>query len=771
MYNVTGYRRRTSVYISVLAGVLGTFCMCLSNYVGFIDELSFDNLIMLGVIIFFTAFITPLLLQVHFLKHLKILRQILDELRAVVVIKDYDGNFVFCNETVAKLYGTYPENMAGKDDYYFTGNREQADFFLENVRSIMDHNRTEEVYESSTDTNSGEIRHFQSVKIPYIDSNGARKIVVLAKDITDIVELKEEADRNKRRLEHVLDVSQEGLWEWNVQTNDVFHNRQWECLTGIDSSEQTFKEFEEAVVEEDRAMVQQALKELVENNKSYNIEFRLKKPNGDIVWVWDRGRIAEMDKHGAPLWIVGIAQDITLAKRDQLQIENLAYHDQLTGLYNRTQMRICLDEAIRQSLHSKRYSAVLYLDLDRFKLLNDSYGHHMGDRLLKLVATRLERVNAGRATLSRFGGDEFVIVYADIASKEIDAMEVVHSYAQELISEISKTMTIKSTVQEMKIEYDIAVSVGGVIFNSDKKTQDALIQLADIALYRSKSSNSQCAVIFNAETQNDLVAQTELLKDMRDAINNNDFIIYLQPKVNMKSQLVGAEALVRWIHPQRGILTPATFIDLAEETNLIIDIGASVLEQSCQLLEQWSTTKERCHLTLSVNLSAKQIWRSQFVEDVISTVKKYRFERSRLIIEVTESLLIQDIKDACEKLSRLKQFGLQVSLDDFGTGFSSLNYLRHLPINEIKIDRSFMNDSTFDVQARLMIKSIIDLAQNFNLRVVAEGVEQQDQYDLLKNYSVDEYQGFLFSPPISSMQFSNKWLKRGRDKDMDESSA
>jgi diguanylate cyclase (GGDEF)-like protein/PAS domain S-box-containing protein len=683
--------------------------------------------------------------------HTNIIKHILDSVSDVIVIKDYQGNFVFCNEAVARLYNSRPDDMVGKNDFHFTQNTEQASFFLNSVQSIMNNYEKQEVFESSTDAKTAEIRHFKSTKIPFRDMQNQLKILVMAKDITDIVRLKEEADRNKKRLEHVLEVSEEGLWEWNTTTNQVLHNKQWEIITGIEGSDNTFKEFENCILPNDRTMVSEVLEALVLHHKPYSIEFRMRRPDGKVIWIWDRGRVAEYDQDGQPMWLVGIALDITTEKENQQKIANLAYYDQLTGLANRIQLENELKNTIELSHEKNSYSALLFLDLDRFKLLNDSYGHHMGDRLLETIAQRLKQINNDDSaiTIARFGGDEFVIVLPFIDAVQTSAFAIAQKYADRVITEVTRVLNLTSTIQDIDIEYSITGSIGGVVFKSGDLSTSSLLQLADLALYRAKAKGGNYALIVDVNMQDDLKQVRDLQQAMHLSISNRDFCIYLQPKYNIYGYIIGADALVRWDHPELGILSPVSFISMAEETNMIIPIGKMVLEQACEQLQCWQRSVNTDSLSISINLSAKQIWQSHFVEDFINVIESYDINRTRLIVEVTESVLIQDIKDAFEKLTRLKEYGISVSLDDFGTGYSSLSYLRSLPIEELKIDRSFINDVATDQQAHLLVKSVIDLANNFGLKVVAEGVEDEEQFELLKSLGIKIYQGFYFSRPIT----------------------
>ncbi|REG83313.1 EAL domain-containing protein [Marinomonas pollencensis] len=756
MHNVTGYSKLKVALIPLTVSVVGLIALFLI----FPPSLFFTPSLMSFTIaaVLGCSAITSLMLHRMFMKNFQVISDLFHSIDDAIIVKDYQGDFTFCNKRVAYLYKSSPEKMVGKSDYYFTKNKEQADFFLTSAQEIMNRFQKEVVYESSMDTNTSETRHFSSIKIPYRDTQNALKIAIFARDITEVTCLKEEADKNQKRLEHVLDVSEEGLWEWNIQTNQVLHNKRWENIIGIESSQETFVEFEACIFPEDKAKVGQALDSLLTRSQPYNIEFRMTRPDGEVIWVWDRGRVAEFDENGDPVLLVGIILDITKEKQNQQKVERLAYHDNLTNLVNRTQLEVELEETIAASIQHNQYSAILFLDLDRFKLLNDSYGHHMGDKLLNLVATRLVEHSTEEMVVSRFGGDEFVIIYPLVDDNEDKATFEAQRYANELIEAISKTFFIENEIHDVSIEYDISISIGGLVFNGQDISTGCLLQLADLALYRAKASSVPQAFIFGIDMRDELTHSSQLLKDIRQSILDLDFLIYLQPKLNRDETLIGAEALVRWQHPTRGLLAPAEFIDQAEESNFIVKIGKQVLLQACEQLSIWQSSDSTKHLTIAVNLSAKQIWQSQFVDDFMLTLSSFDIDKSKLIVEVTETVLLQDVNDATEKMNRLKAYGITISLDDFGTGYSSLNYLHRLPIDEIKIDRSFINDFADDEQVKLMVTSIVNLANNFGLNVVAEGVENIEQFAQLKEINVDAYQGFFFSKPISLTDFKRYLL-------------
>lgn len=683
----------------------------------------------------------------------RLLTAIINAIPEPIVVKDWNGDFVFCNEAVAKLYNSTPEAMIGKNDFDFTGNKEQADFFRNNVREIMRRFEAESVYEDSTNANTGEIRHFHSLKIPFMNFNDEVNIVVIAKDVTELTVLKNAAQRNEMRLESIFEVSGEGLWDWNTQTNEVLHNRQWELITGVMASENSFEEFERCILEEDRPKVQAALQALIKHNKPYNIEFRMRRPDGEVIWIWDRGQVVERDEQGNALWLVGIMQDITKEKSNQEKIETLAFYDSLTNLPNRSLLEDRLRQAVKANQRRATYGAVLFIDLDRFKQLNDTYGHYMGDILLIQAAERIQAMLRTDDTVARFGGDEFVIVLGDLGVDPVNASLHAEVVAEKVRSSLSEVFHLGSKEEDNSIDYFITASVGGVIFKTETADPAQLLQMADLALYKVKTRGRNDSVIFDPDMQSELSRTTKIKRALRQSINDEQFSVYFQPQFDDAQNLVGAEALIRWSHQEFGMIPPSEFIAIAEESNLIKLIGYFVLDQACQRLVEWQADPKTADLQLSINISAKQIWHKDFVQDINEVISKYEFNYNKLTLEITESVLLQDLDDALEKLVEIKNLGLCLSLDDFGTGYSSLSYLKNLPIDEIKIDRTFIRDILDDHSDRLMVKSIIDLGRNFGIKVVSEGVEEKAQSILLKTMGCTLYQGYYFGHPVPYDQF------------------
>ena len=751
MFSVTGFSQAKFRYLAIAQVFLCALVIIGSHLLLRIEAGGlYSNLIILSCLAV-SAIGGLYYLKREFGKHTSLLRNIINSLTDVVIVKDYEGKYVYCNEAVSSLYQTTPEDMIGKDDFDYTRNREQADFFFENVRSVMDRFETEEVYESTTNTKTGEIRHFQSMKVPFRDAQDQLKALIVAKDITDITNLKEEVDRNRKRLEQVLEVSQEGLWEWNTQTNAVLHNHQWELITGVKRSENTFKEFEECILDEDKPKVHEALGLLLEKNEPYSIEFRMKRPDGKVIWVWDRGKVAEFDEDGNPVWLVGIVQDITAEKHNQEKIVNLAYFDQLTGLVNRAQLEQELQKTAdlgAQQEGRTAFSALLFLDLDRFKLLNDSHGHHMGDMLLQAVAKRLSNCVGASDIIARFGGDEFVIFLSDLDESD--------EQAAALKAEMVAQRVLRSFDQPFQLgdyEHPCSASIGISVFAPGKLGFDELLKQADMAMYDAKGDGRNGICFFDPDMQTAARDRVVLEADLRRDVAAKKLDLHFQPQINSQGRLTGAEVLLRWPHEDRGMVPPSDFIPIAESAGLILPIGDWIFKTACQYLANWAQDPAMSDLVLSVNVSPVQLHNKGFVESVLSAIEATGAPANQLKLEITESMLVRNMDEAIEKMTHLRQHGVRFSLDDFGTGYSCLSYLKLLPLDQLKIDQSFVRDIQDDPNDAAIAEMIVALGKTLGLSVIAEGVETEEQRMLLEELGCHSFQGYLFARPMPMKDF------------------
>jgi diguanylate cyclase (GGDEF)-like protein/PAS domain S-box-containing protein len=454
---------------------------------------------------------------------------------------------------------------------------------------------------------------------------------------------------------------------------------------------------------------------------------------------------------------VGAFSDITVHKRDEEKIHNLAFYDPLTGLPNR---RLLLERAKHELASSKRkgnYGALMFLDMDNFKMLNDTKGHDFGDDLLVDVAHRLSEGVRQEDTVSRLGGDEFVVILGDLDVDESKAVTQAQALANKLL--ISLAEPYRLSVSKMngteEIEYRCSSSIGITMFNIQDDSVEDMLKRADVAMYQAKSSGRNAVRFFDPVMQQMIKNRAELNDMMYKSIVNNELELYYQLQVDADETPAGVEVLLRWNHPERGLISPAEFIPLAEENGYIVQIGLWVLEMACLQLKQWENTPVFERIKLSVNVSAKQFKQSDFVDRVASVLNLAEIHPSRLVLELTESVVLDDVKEAIFKMRALKELGVGLSMDDFGTGYSSLSYLQRLPVDELKIDQSFVRDLIGNADNESIVKTIIVLAQQLGMSIVAEGVETREQFNLLKSRGCCFFQGYLFSKPVPIEQFED----------------
>lgn len=445
---------------------------------------------------------------------------------------------------------------------------------------------------------------------------------------------------------------------------------------------------------------------------------------------------------------VGACVDITARKQAEEEIRLLAFYDPLTGLPNRRLQHDRLQRAVMASARSGQYGALLFIDLDNFKTLNDTLGHALGDQLLLQVAGRLSACVRQGDTVARLGGDEFVVIV-----ENLDAQAGVAATQALRLGE-----KIRASLNQ---QYDLAgqswhstPSIGVTLFGTSPVTVDELMKQADLAMYQAKSSGRNAVHFFNQEMQRVVTARVELDARMREALREKQFVLHYQPQVDDAGRVVGAEALVRWQHPQQGMVSPAEFIPAAEESGLIVPLGRWVLETACRQLEEWSRQPAMQSLVVAVNISARQFGHSGFVDMVATTLASSGADPQRLKLELTESLLLDNLEDTILKMSTLKALGLRFALDDFGTGYSSLSYLKRLPLDQLKIDQSFVRDVLSDANDAAIARTVLALGQNLDLEVIAEGVETEAQREFLARHGCLFYQGYLFGRPMPAAELT-----------------
>lgn len=444
---------------------------------------------------------------------------------------------------------------------------------------------------------------------------------------------------------------------------------------------------------------------------------------------------------------IGAQLDITERKEAEEKINELAYYDQLTGLPNRIllldRLRLCMAASSRNGT----YGALLFIDLDQFKVINDTLGHEIGDLLLKQVADRLSECVRAEDTVARFGGDEFMVMLAGLSLNEEEAADSTEAVAEKILAALNQTYRLGH------VEHHSTSSIGVTIFKDHRVPVEELMKQADLAMYRAKDAGRNAICFFDPAMETAVVERAALEEDLRRAIEDKQFVLHYQAQVAGAGRVTGAEVLVRWQHPQRGMVSPAEFIPMAEETGLILSLGHWVLQTACEQLAAWSGRADLAHLSIAVNVSARQFHQPEFVDQVLAVIKRTGANPQRLKLELTESLLVANVDEMIEKMFMLKARGVGFSLDDFGTGFSSLTYLKRLPLDQLKIDQSFVRDVLIDPNDAAIAKTIVALAQSLGIGVMAEGVETQAQRDFLFGAGCHAYQGYFFSRPLPLEDF------------------
>jgi diguanylate cyclase (GGDEF)-like protein/PAS domain S-box-containing protein len=551
---------------------------------------------------------------------------------------------------------------------------------------------------------------------------------------------------SEERYDLAIRGANDGLWDWNLKNNEIYYSPRWKAMLGFKEEEigNSPDEWLKRVHRDDRKQVKENLTSHINGNTHrFESEYRMQHSNGNYVWMLSRG-LAARDAEGKACRMAGSQTDITVRKLAEQQLAYDALHDGLTGLPNR---ELFIDRLNQRMELTKRHPdnlfAVLFLDIDRFKVVNDSLGHAVGDQLLITTARRLHLCLRPEDTVSRLSGDEFAILLNEVNDVS-DAIRV----AERIQAKLNVTTVFAA------IKRSTTISIGITLFN-DKYTQpQEILADADTAMYRAKVLGGGRYQIFDTNMLTKALALLQLEADMKRAVKNQEWLVYYQPIISLASGKVsGVEALIRWMHPERGIVAPLDFIPEAEETGLIIPIGEFVLRTACLQAKAWRDAG-LSELWVSVNLSGRQFQDQNLVQKIEKILLETGLPSDGLRLEITESVAMQDFAYGIRVLKDLNKLGVHVSLDDFGNGYSSLNYLKQFPLKVLKIDQSFVQDIMVNKNSNAITMAIITMARSLGLEVVAEGVEKEEQLAFLKSKFCDEVQGFLFSKPLPASELT-----------------
>jgi diguanylate cyclase (GGDEF)-like protein/PAS domain S-box-containing protein len=572
------------------------------------------------------------------------------------------------------------------------------------------------------------------------DSGRTVALEGLVQDITKRKSAEHALREAERRFHSLFDNAIEGIFRTSVDGQYLDANPALAHIYGFDSPEELIRSLRD--IGSQLYVESQRRDEFVQIMKARgsvtSFESQVYRKNGDTIWISENAR-AIFAEDGSPMGYEGTVEDITQRRLYQVRIEHQANYDTLTGLANRSLLQDRLQQALLTAASSGRRIAVAFVDLDRFKFINDSLGHHVGDELLKSVAQRLKSCVRECDTIARLGGDEFVLLINGHSGPE---------YVRQLMDKMLAAVAQPWVIEQG--EFLVSCSIGVALHPDDGEEAQTLLKHADTAMYRAKDSGRNNFQFFTRELNALMTEQLELETHLRRALERNQFVLRYQPRVNLATaRIVGAEALIRWRIPHRGTIPPGRFIALAEETGLIVPIGKWVLRTACAQNKAWQDAGLD-PIVVSVNVSARQFRQESLVQTVAEALQSTGLEPRYLELELTESMVMHDAPQLVAMLDELKDLGVKIAVDDFGTGYSSLTYLKRFPVDRLKVDRSFVEHMTTDADDATIVRAIIALGHNLGLKVVAEGVETAQQARALRAYQCDEAQGFLFARPVSA---------------------
>ncbi len=560
-------------------------------------------------------------------------------------------------------------------------------------------------------------------------------------DVTDYLAAQEALRQSEARWRSLTQLSSDWYWEQDADFRIVRLEGNVQGDPGMpDKGHQglTLWELPGSIVSEAQWRAHRA--QLQAHEVFHDFEMQRLGADGEPVWVSVSGEPI-FDGEGRFTGYRGLARNITERKRAEAEIQRLAFFDELTGLPNRRLLLERLERAAAACERSACHGALLFLDLDNFKNVNDTLGHESGDHLLQQAGRRVADCVRSTDTVARLGGDEFVVILQGLHAREAEAAVEAELVAQKILRELNQPYDVQGS------EVHSTPSLGIAMFRSAQPPAQELLQRADLAMYQAKAQGRNTMCFFDPAMQASASARSALEADIRQGLQRREFLLHYQPVVDVHGTVLGAEALVRWEHPQRGMVYPGDFIALAEHTGLILQLGRQVLQAACEQLVRWSTEPTRQAWTIAINVSTREFRHPDYVQEVLDVLRQTGADPHQLKLELTESLLLHDVEDGITKMQALRAQGVGFSLDDFGTGYSSLSYLKRLPLDQLKIDQGFVRDVLTDPNDAAIACTVITLAHSLGLEVVAEGVESQGQRKFLLRNGCQRFQGYLFGRP------------------------
>lgn len=671
------------------------------------------------------------------------LRAITEAVPDLTLVLDEDGRYLKIKAPDDGLLTTSAEQLLGKRLQDVLPESE-ADLLLQFIsRTLASDNSQTAEYGMQTQVG---LRTFEA-RARRLDTpiEGSRAVVLMARDITDRVAL--ELDR---RIAAIAFESQQGMLITDAQTLIIKANEAFSTISGYSEVELHGQPALMFCSDRQDPEFCRNLERTLAETGVWESEIRGQRKSGEGFPGW-LTISAVRDEQGQVTNYVASLTDISERKTAEQEIQHLAFFDPLTGLPNRRLLRDRLQQAIVLCSRKRQHAALVFLDLDDFKNVNDLYGHQIGDLLLCQVADRLQNDVRELDTVARLGGDEFVILLEGLAPSADDAVAQAEHVGNKLLCTLREPYPVNSQC------FNTSASIGIVLFNGEEHSLDELMQHADLSMYHSKASGKNALSFYDPQMQVTVSTRLKLEQDIRRGLAEGEFVLFLQAQTNASGALEGAEALVRWQHLQQGLLGPGTFIEIAERSDLIELMDLETLRQGCELIACWAKQPHMAQLSLAVNISAKLLYKDDFVDLVRQLLDESQANPRRLKLEITESLLLTDKVKAVVRMHTLREMGIRFSIDDFGTGYSSMTYLQQLPLDQLKIDQSFVRDLPANTNSLAIVRAILAMAQSLGLEVIAEGVENQAQHEALLASGCEHFQGYLFGRPVAVESFEAMW--------------
>lgn len=656
---------------------------------------------------------------------------------------DLDNRITFASQRILEIFGYDKlEDMLGSDLHQLVlpSDHISLEANIERIfRGATPRNNHYQLLRRNGLSFAGEI----ASSCLYDAAGKIRGLVSIIRDISERKRAEDALKASKQHMEALVTTTPVGVFEAHADGACVFVNDRWQSMAGRSMAEAQGDGWQLAVHPDDRELVRSAWQEAVRYQQSLQMEFRFLRRDGIVTWGLAQ-TTPLFDGDGRLTSFIGSITDISERKAAEAKIELLAHHDPLTGLPNRLLLKDRVEQSIVHAERQHAKIALLYLDLDNFKTINDSLGHPTGDALLQMVANRLDGCVRDTDTISRQGGDEFVIVVP-----EVDDGDTITAIASKILQQLLIPFRVDGH------DLSTSISIGIAVYPDDGKDFNTLLQKADTAMYQAKEAGRNTYRFFNEAMNSNAVEHLLLRTSLGRALQEGEFVLHYQPQISLATgAVIGVEALIRWNHPEFGLVPPARFIPLAESSGLIVPIGEWVLNEACRQAVAWRQAG-LAELVMAVNLSAVQFKRGDLEQTVLAALSASGHDPAFLELELTESILIQNTENIFSTLRRLKSLGLQLSIDDFGTGYSSLAYLKRFEVDKLKIDQSFIRDLADDPSDAAIVRAIIQMARSLNLKTIAEGVENENIARLLRLNHCDEVQGYFYARPMPAAQFAD----------------